>query len=51
MDDFFELLLNVPIKFWTCPVCERPRVEWNGDIATCMECKRTNKDPLEQQKE
>lgn len=44
-----EALLNARVQFWTCPV-EHPReprrvtVEWDGDVATCTDCGRTNKD-------
>lgn len=40
---------NARIKFWTCPT-EHPReplretVRWDGDVATCLDCGRTNKD-------
>lgn len=30
--------LNVPFKFWSCPVCVLPRVTWNGNVATCSCC-------------
>lgn len=43
--ELLDTILNTPCRFWTCPVCVRPRVEWNGDVATCVECRRTNKDP------
>lgn len=44
-----EALLNARVQFWTCPV-EHPKepwrvtVEWDGDVATCTDCGRTNKD-------
>lgn len=34
---------NTPIKFWICPEVGHPGVEWDGDLATCTTCGRTNR--------
>jgi hypothetical protein len=39
-----NVLLSVPYKFWTCPTCVRPRVQWKAALATCLECGRSNVD-------
>lgn len=33
--------LNVPIRFWSCPVCTAPRIKWTDRTAVCLECGRT----------
>lgn len=47
--DVWEALMNAPVKFWTCPERHpreplRETVRWNGDVATCLDCGRTNAD-------
>lgn len=38
-----DAVFNVPFQFWTCPDHRRSgRVEWSGNVATCLECGRTN---------
>jgi hypothetical protein len=37
-----NVLSSVPLKFWTCPTCVRPRVQWKAAVATCLECGRSN---------
>lgn len=50
--EFFELIGNVPIRFWTCPIEHPPwpprvTVRWEGDVAYCTEpgCGRTSAEP------
>jgi hypothetical protein len=38
---------GVRIKFWDCPehhprLPQRVRIRWDGDVATCLDCGRTN---------
>ena len=41
-DELWEKFRNTPIKFWCCPMPMHRFVTWNGDVATCDECGRTN---------
>ena len=45
MDDFqlLKLLKNAPFKFWVCPECNPSFVDWDGEVAKCRKCGRTNK--------
>lgn len=36
--------LDIPFKFWTCPDCEYPMIKWKGNLATCCNCRKTNKE-------
>lgn len=45
-EDPFE---GARIKFWDCPEDhprepQRVRIVWDGDLATCQDCGRTNRD-------
>ena len=42
MDELFD----VPFLFWVCPDHRRGQVSWNGDLATCETCGKTNKREL-----
>jgi hypothetical protein len=42
-------LPDARIKFWDCPEDhprepQRVRIVWDGDLATCLDCGRTNRD-------
>lgn len=42
-----EILLylsSLPFKFWACPDCDKSMVDWDGRIATCQNCGKTNGD-------
>lgn len=47
--DMSAIFKDVRVKFWMCPV-DHPRlpqrvtVVWDGDVATCTDCGRTNQD-------
>ena len=46
-EEAIDLMLDAPmIRFWSCPVCTRPRVRWKGDKAWCLECGRFNNDAV-----
>jgi hypothetical protein len=42
-------LCEAKVKFWDCPEDhprepQRVRIVWDGDLATCQDCGRTNRD-------
>ena len=37
-----EEFLNCRFKFWTCPECIAPFIDWDGNVATCQSCGLTN---------
>jgi hypothetical protein len=46
-EKIWELLEDVRVKFWCCPEDhpkepQRVTVKWDGNIATCQDCGRTN---------
>lgn len=44
IEDMFADLPPVRVKFWVCPDHRRTgRVEWDGPVARCVTCGRTNK--------
>ena len=48
---------NARVKFWDCPEFpsepghprepQRVRIQWDGDVATCLDCGRTNQAGVE----
>lgn len=40
---------GVPVNFWICQDCPGAHVSWDGPVATCLRCGKTNKTPLESQ--
>ncbi len=50
IEDILATIGNARVQFWVCPE-QHPReplrvtVEWNGNVATCTDCGRTNRCP------
>lgn len=43
-NDYVDPYEGIRVKLWFCPISAHRRVEWEGDLATCLECGRTNQD-------
>lgn len=52
LEQLEAIIGDARVRFWTCPVLhpkDPPRVlvKWDGDLATCTQCGRTNKDVVD----
>ena len=42
-EDVWEYLGRQRIKFWACPIDSHRYVTWDGPVATCDTCGRSNR--------
>ena len=42
IDGIIAVIEKTGFKFWACPICPKSKIVWDGEIAECQTCGKTN---------